>query len=300
MLLNVFANNILPPLLIVAAGFVLERTMGVDPRSLTRVTVYVFMPALIIGSLIDTKVAAGEFAQIALFVILYTGSMWGMGQVVTRLLRFDRRLSNAFLLSTLFGNCGNLGLAVVLFACGPEGLERALAFFVVSSLLTHTLAAYFASRGTASIGQSIANVFKLPMIYAAALALAVRVLGLGVPAALMRTIDLPRAGAIPLMQLLLGVQLAGTSRRLNLRFVGSATAVQQIAGPLIAVALGAAMGLGGLTRSVCIVQAGMPSAVNALIYAIQFGSHPEEVGGVVFCSTLSSAVTLTVLVALLG
>ncbi len=300
MLLSIFLNNILPPLLVMAVGYILERAIGVDVRSLSRVALYVFTPALIFGSLIESKVGGGEFGQIALFVVVFTAVMWIVGLGVARLLRFEQRQTNAFLLATLFSNCGNYGLAVVLFAFGQAGLERGLAYFVVSALMTHTFAAYFASRGAYSVRESIRNVLRLPLVYALAVGLAVRALGLTLPVPLMRAVDLPRAGAIPLMQLLLGVQLARISRRLDLRFVGSATAVQLVGSALVALGLTALLGLRGLARQVSVVEASMPTAVSTLALSIEFGSNPEEVGGVVFLSTLVSPVTLTLVLALVS
>ena len=299
MLLNIFVQNILPPLLVMAAGYLLERLVGVDPRALSRVALYVFTPALIFGSLVESKIGGNEFGQIALFVVTFMALMWVLGWLLTRALRFDEAQTNAFFLATLFSNCGNYGLAVVLFAFGQQGLERGLAYFVMSALLTHTFAAYFASRGKFSVGQSIRNVFRLPLVYALTIALAVRLLGLTVPDFILRAIDMPRAGAIPLLQLLLGVQLARISRRLNLRFVGSAAAVQLVGSPLVAFGLAALLGLHGLTRSASILEASMPAAVSTLALSIEFGSNPEEIGGVVFLSTLLSPLTLTLVLALL-
>ncbi len=300
MLLSIFANNILPPLLVMMAGFGLERAVGVDPRSLSRVALYVFTPALIFGSLLESKVGGAEFGQIALFVVAFMLIMWGVGLALARLLRFDQRQTNAFLLATLFSNCGNYGLAVILFAFGQAGLERGLAYFVVSALLTHTFAAYFASRGTYTVRQSIRNVFRLPLIYAVTVALLVRAVGFTPPSFLMRAVSLPQAGAIPLMQLLLGVQLASISRRLDLRFVSTAAGVQLVGSAAVAFGLAALMGLHGLTRSVAVVEASMPTAVTTLALSVEFGSNPEEVGGVVFLSTLVSPVTLTFVLAFLS
>jgi len=299
LLLSIFVNNILPPILVMAAGFLLERAVGVDPKALSRVALYVFTPALIFGSLVESKIGGGEFGQIALFVVVFMFVMWGVGLVASRLLRFDQRQTNAFLLATLFSNCGNYGLAVVLFAFGQAGLERALAYFAVSALLTHTFAAYFASRGAFSVGRSIRNVFRLPLIYAVAMALVVRAWGITLPGFILRAVSMPQAGAIPLMQLLLGVQLARISHKLDLRFVGSAATVQLVGSALMAFGLAAVLGLQGLTRQVAITEASMPAAVSILALSIEFGSNPEEVGGVVFLSTLLSPLTLTAVLALL-
>jgi predicted permease len=107
-------------------------------------------------------------------------------------------------------------------------------------------------------------------------------------------------GAIPVAQLLLGAQLARISRHVDLRFVGTAAAMRLLGAPALGLVLSAAMGMGGLARCVSVVQAGMPTAINTVAISIEFGSDLQEVGGVVFVSTLASAVTLTGLLALLG
>ncbi len=300
MLLDVFVDNIVPTLLVIAAGYLLDRLIGVDLRTLSRVAIYVFTPALIAGSMIDTDLAGGELGRIALFTLASIALAWLLSLAVIRLLRFDAQQANAFMLSTLFNNCGNYGLAVVYFAYGQAGLERGLVFFVTSALLTHTLAVYFASRGKFDARQSLLNIFRLPLVYALAAALLVRLLGITVPEPLMRAIDLPRAGAIPIMQLLLGAQLARTSRQVDVRFVGSAVAARLVGGAVTALGLSALMGLQGVARNAGVVQASMPTAVTVVALSIEFGSAAEQVGSVVFFSTLASALTLTLLIAFLG
>lgn len=52
------------------------------------------------------------------FELVLMALLWLVAWGVARLMRFDQRRTNLFLLSTLFGNCGNYGLAVVLYAFG--------------------------------------------------------------------------------------------------------------------------------------------------------------------------------------
>jgi malate permease and related proteins len=297
-LLSLFANDILPPLLVMAAGFVLERLVGIDPKAISRVALYILTPCLIFSSLMESKVGGGEFGQIALFVVTFTVLLWAVDWAVARLMRFDQKQTNAFMLATLFSNCGNYGLAVILFAFGQQGLERGLAYFVVSAILTHTLAAYFASRGNYSVKQSILNVFRLPLVYAVSLGLVLRLVGVSVPEPIMRAINLPRTAAIPMMQLLLGIQLARISKKLDLRFVGVSAAVGLVGSAALAFGLTHLLGMTGLTRGVSILEASMPTAVSTLALSIEFGSNPEDVGSVVFLTTLLSPITLTFVLAL--
>jgi predicted permease len=59
------------------------------------------------------------------------------------------------------------------------------------------------------------------------------------------------------------------------------------------------MGLEGVTRAVCIVEASMPTAVMATIVAVEFDTRPKLVTGIVFTSTLGSILSLTILLGIL-
>jgi len=59
-LIDTFANNIVPPLLVIAAGYLLDKTVGLDLRTLSRVCAYSFLPALAVGSLFEAQVPGGE------------------------------------------------------------------------------------------------------------------------------------------------------------------------------------------------------------------------------------------------
>jgi len=59
------------------------------------------------------------------------------------------------------------------------------------------------------------------------------------------------------------------------------------------------LGLTGVTRQVCVIQASMPTAVTTTILATEFEAEPQFVASVVFVSTLVSVITLTLLLALL-
>ena len=65
----------------------------------------------------------------------------------------------------------------------------------------------------------------------------------------------------------------------------------------IGVVVGLALGLSGVTLAVCLLQFAMPTAVTPVALAMEFGSDPEFVTGVIFVTTLASVVSLTILLA---
>ncbi len=299
MLLTILWNIILPVFVVIALGFIVQRVLALDVKPLSRVLFYVLSPCLVFSSLSVTPVGGSEAGRIAAFGVISFVIMglvvWG----VSRVMRLGRAMESAFLLVTLFVNAGNYGLPVNQFAFGDEGFARAMIYFVTSAVLTNTVGVYLASRGKASGLRAVSNVLKVPLVYAVAVALAVNWSRVSVPSPLFKATDLLGRAAVPLMLLLLGMQLARTSLTGNLRLITVATGLRLLLGPLVAFCVAGALQLAGLARQASITEFSMPTAVMALILALEFDLEPDFVTGTVFVSTMVSIVTLTVLLSVL-
>ncbi len=298
-IVRILTDIISPIFVLIGLGALLGRNTDLDVRSVSRLVLYVLSPALIFKSLSTSTLTSHDFWQIMGFAVVSTACVGLLSWVVARLGRFNRVEENAFLLTTCFINAGNYGIPLNLFAFGQAGLERAVIFFVASALMVNTAAVYFASRGRQSAWRSVTNIFKLPMVYAMALAFLIRDTGVVVPAPIMRPISMAGDAAIPLLLLVLGIELSRTKLDRELVRVAQATGVRLIGAAIIAIVLAAIFGLEGTTRQVCIVQASMPTAVMTIVLALEFDAAPRFVTSVVFATTLVSIVTLTLLLAYL-
>ncbi|MFN8535542.1 MAG: AEC family transporter [Dehalococcoidia bacterium] len=299
-MLSVFANIVLPVFIIVAIGFLLGRWRRVPPGPISQVVFYVFSPALSFSGLTGGTLAAEEALQIALFVVLLTVVMITLSWLVARLLRLDAPHTSAFLLSSVFMNAGNLGISISLFAFGEAGFQRAVAFFVVHSMLSGTLAVFLASRGTGSTREALLSMLRTPVSYAGAAGLAVLVWSLPVPLVVERVTSLLGAAAVPGMLVVLGLQLSDIRLGDQIPGIAAATGMRLVVGTAVAIALVQVLGLEGVTRQVMILQGAMPTAVFTVILASEFRAAPRFVTGVVLASTCGAIVTLTILATWLG
>lgn len=297
-LLNIAYNVVLPVFLCVGVGALIGRRYSPDPRVLSTLLIYLFTPFLVLDSLAHSALRADEIGQIGVVVVALALAMWAVGAALARGFRFDRKLESAFLLTVILINAGNYGIPVNTFAFGDAGGERALVYYVVSAVVANTLGVYVASRGSDSVRQSLMNVFKVPLPYAAILGLAINFGNVTLPVPVDRAVSLLGQAAVPGMLTLLGLQLARASVRGRLQPILLAAGSRLIVAPLIAVGIAAALGMTGLTRQVCIVQSGMPSAVMSGVLATEFGSDAEFTSAVIVVSTLASLATLSVLLAL--
>lgn len=290
-------NIIVPIFLIVGLAVLIDRRFAPDPRVFSRVVVYLFSPALVFSGIAGSDLQAEEIGLIAATAALSTLLVALVGWGLARLLRFNRRLESAFMLSVVLVNAGNYGLPLNEFAFGPAGLQRAIVFFVVTAVTANTAGVYLASRGTASVRRSLFNVLTVPLPYATVLGLILNVRDVTLPLPIERVVTLLGQAAVPCMLVILGLQLSRTAVKGRLGPILLATGVRLVIAPLIAFPTATLLGLSGLTWQVSVIEASMPTAVMGGVLATEFGSDAEFTTAVILVSTLLSMVTLSILLA---
>ncbi|MCS7173554.1 MAG: AEC family transporter [Armatimonadetes bacterium] len=289
---------VLPVALLTGLGAWLGRRRPVDVRSLSAVSMYLFSPALVFDSLLRSSSLAAHAFPLFLTVLLHFLGLLFAGLIAARFLKLDRPQTGAFLLPVVMYNAGNYGLPLNLLAFGEEGLRLALLVFVTTGTVGTFLGSLVAAWGAdGEVRRALRSVLELPVVYAATAALLALLLRWTPPEPVQRAVRLLAAGAIPLLLVTLGLQLAHPRTLRWSRPLGLVVLLRLVASPLLATGLAHLVGLEGLARRVVILQAAMPSAVNAFLYASEFRCDPGFVAGVVVATTLGSFATLTALLA---
>lgn len=294
-------NIVFPIMLIAATGYAARRSGLVsDSRTLSRITIYVFAPALVLNSVARSKLSSSDLASLIIYAIAVTLLLGVVSLALARVLRLDRLVTSAFLLSIMFVNAGNIGIPFNQFAFGQEGLARAAVYFVGSSLMSQTLAIFIASSGHRGARESLMAVLKMPLVYAAILGVILNRTGWVLPEPLDKALTIAAGAAVPTMLVMLGMELARIRLSDVERPVLIAAFVKLFIVPFIALGLAIVMGLQGLTRSVAVIEASMPAAVMSSLIAVEFEARPDFVTSVVVLTTLGGTVTLVLLLLFLG
>lgn len=296
-------SNVLLPVMIVAGlGALLASRMRIDQVTVSRLTMYLLIPALVLDVILRTPVRAAEAGQLALAFVLVMGLSLGLGALAG----LGRPAAERRSLSAASGiwNSGNMGLPIALFVFGDSGFDRATVVFLVSIVAMYIVGP--AIYGSASksgqrygVADILRSVFRLPTVWVALIAVALRVLNVPLPQGVTRGVALLAEATLPLVLLSLGLQLGAGGWPPLHRRVWLAGAARLIGGPLIALGVGSAVGLRSESLAVLVLSASMPTAVNALLIAQEYGGDSETVAGVVLVTTLGSVLTVAAVVALL-
>lgn len=298
-MIQAFVEVVSPIFIVVGVAVIAAHFLKPDVQTVSRLSIYVFTPFLLLDGISTSDLNADELWQITLVAVASSLAMAVIGWGIARLLCLERRAQSAFLLSVVLINCGNYGLPLMDFAYGEPGFQRGMVFFVMSVLVANTLGVFLASRGTASIRDSLVNILKVPMLYGLLLGLLLNFTGTALPLTLQRVVTLLGAAAVPSMLFVLGIQLTQTSVRGRIGPILAAAGTRLLIAPLVALGFVLLFGLTGLTGRVSILQASMPTAVMAGVFATEFDSDAEFTTAAILVSTLLSMVTLTGLLVLL-
>jgi predicted permease len=298
--LSIFVNVVLPVFLVAGLGFVFEKRFHPPIAPFNQLALFILMPSLIFQSLLPVDFRSEEPLRIAAFAFLLAATMLAVAFVIVRLARLDRETSSAFMLTAAFPNLGNYGLPVVLLAFGQPGLAVGTLLLAVQSVYSLTLAVVIASSSNTSIRGSLGQVFRQPILYAVAAALAFNLAHIELPQFIMSALALPAQAAIPVMLVVLGMNFAGTTRIVQPMLVAAAVVTRLVIGAVVGWLLVEALGIGGVARGVLIVGSAMPTAVFTILTATQFNARPRFVSDVVVAGTLLSIVTVTAVLAILS
>jgi len=290
---------ILPVFLVGGCGYIVGRSVRSEPTMLIKILFYLLGPALVFRSIYTSEISIGSAVSIGVFVLLLQVTMFGISHVVGRLRGWDGDTQDSGTLVLTFANCGNYGLPVLLFAFGEQAFAFGIVFVLISIMMHGTLGIGVASwHKGAPWYRGLTQVLKTPYLYAFLLAMLLRTMSVDLPLSIFRAVDLLATAAIPGQLLMLGIQLS----RVRLHHFGADSMLLSVMKltipPLLGWGLTLLLGIDGLLQSILIVEAGMPSAVNALILATNYRRNTELAATTVFVSTVLSLGTITLLLIL--
>ncbi|MET3657948.1 MULTISPECIES: AEC family transporter [Sporosarcina] len=294
---------ILPVFIIFSIGYIGQKFIGFDIKSISTAALYLMSPFLAFRTFYTNELTMDYF-YIVLFSLLLTTILLIVVWITAISMKATRSELSAMILGGVFMNSGNYGAPVVLFAFGAVGFDYAVIMMVFQSLLMNTVGIFFAAMGgeeKSTLRQSAQRVIRMPLMYAAFLGIGLQLVSVSIPTAVMEAVSLIADASIPTVMLVLGMQLAAISRkRVAYRYVSAVSIIRMVASPLIAVGILYFMPVNDLLKAVVIVQASMPAAANTTMLALQFGTEPDLVSFTTFFTTLISIITIPVILFFLG
>jgi predicted permease len=278
-----------PVFLLVAVGFLWIKA-GFEYRVefVTQLAMTIAIPSLVFMALMTTKIEPSALTLIVMAAILAHLGVLAFFWIWAAVMGLDRK---AYLPSLVFGNTGNVGLPLALFAFGPDALGYAVAVFAVSVVFVFTVGLWLVSGGGAPW-----KMLREPMLIATALGTLFLWQGWQTPVFVSNTLQLLGQMAIPLMLITLGVAVAripagGIGRAIWLSALKYAVCVG------VAVGVGLVLDLPEVALGVLVLQMATPSSVMSYLLAEKYGADSRVAAAVVMVSTVMAVGTIPLILA---
>ena len=290
LILTVF--QIVAPVFILAAiGFTWVKIgWSYEIEFVTRLAMTLSVPALIFVALMKANISADTLSNLflsSLIAYLFLALIfWITGKI------FKLNMAT-YWAPLIFGNTGNLGLPLAMFAFGEVGLGYAVVVFAVMAIGSFSIGVWMVSGGG-----SMNKVFKEPMVWATLLGALFLIQGWHTPKWATNTLELLGQMAIPLMLITLGVALA----RLRINLISRAiilSILKLCVSVGVAWIIGIYFELNDIAFAVLVMQIATPVAVTSYLLAQKYGADANEVAGLVIASTALSVFALPVLLGIL-
>ncbi|RRJ97749.1 AEC family transporter [Opitutaceae bacterium TAV4] len=303
--MHAILTSILPIFLIIALGAALQKygffRAGVVP-ALNRLAFFVGLPALIFSGLASAEHSGNEPVRLFLALVLATVLMAGLGWAGAWALRIPGATQGTFVQGVFRGNGAFVGLPVLVAL--PQ-VSPTVAMLVIAPLMivynVLAVSALLASQhgmGRGVVKALVLGIVQNPIILASVAGGLFYLSGLTCPAPVLGTLRLIAGMVVPVSLICIGSALVTLPLRGNLRLSVLSALGKAWVCPLLGYGVARLLGVEGNDLTVMLVYMAAPTAIMSYTMVQQLGGDEAMAAGTIVLSTLASAVSLGVIVAL--
>ncbi|WNS78711.1 AEC family transporter [Domibacillus sp. DTU_2020_1001157_1_SI_ALB_TIR_016] len=291
---------IVPISIPVICGALLKYFKDLETRPLITIYLYFLSPAIILDTLTTAEISFDDVYKTVTYCILNLLVLCLAAKILGKLIKLPSSENAALTMVSTLTNSVNYGLPPVLLAFGSSGLDKASVYVVTQMILVNTIGVYFAARSQFSIINAAKAIFSLPAIYAALLAIFLRLNEFHFPNAIANGISMVSLAYSPIVLAILGAQMMSVKfNKLNRNEESafwSGLFIRLILSPFIALFCLYILNIESTLFLVLFILSCMPVAVNAGVLAEKFNSSSNIVANCILWTTLASFIILPILI----
>jgi predicted permease len=287
-------NIILPTFIVILIGFLFGRARRVDMSAVVDIALYIGLPALVFTSMLKKQIVLEDAMKVWASALII---MIGCGVVAWIIFRLLKKEHSGLYIPISIMNTVNIPFPIIYLAFGTEGLFAATLFYIPNALLVFTLGVYIASNKHWK--ESVKEIFKVPLIYAAILGVLCNLLRIEVPDIIVSPLNFIGLMALPLILITLGYSLS-TIKIASFPTTLLASFLRMGVGIVLGIFMVHLFDLSGILRSVVILNSAMPAAVLSSVLATKYDNEADLVSSVVFVTTVISLITIPLLLTILS
>ncbi|MCD2334501.1 MULTISPECIES: AEC family transporter [Bacillus cereus group] len=298
MFVFIILDVILPILILMLIGAILQRKFQFNLKQLSTLITYCLMPAAVFVNIYDISIETGLLLQIIYYLMLYSLSLIIVSHFISKTLKLEKGESAALKNSISLMNSGNYGLPVsqLIFSHNPVGVSIQIFIVIFQNLLTYSYGIYNLLSATKTIGGIIQSFLRLPVFHALVLGVLFQSFKIQIPNSILLPLNQLANGFVAIALILLGAQLSNIKLNFFHRVITWALIGRLLMGPLLALAVIYILNIDGIVAQSLFIASSFPTSRNTSTIAMEYQIEPELHAQIVLFSTLFSIITVTVVI----
>lgn len=254
----------------------------IDDRTITLLSVYFLQIFLTFWGLLKRPIDTALIAAPVLYLVIALASLLIMIPLA-RILFSDQKERSIATVAALIGNTGNLGIPLGIALFGEESIPYTTLINLINVFVVYTIGVFYYSRGEFSVRDSLLNIVKLPVLWAAMVAIALNLGGYHPSEAIDKTLMMGAYASMTMQLVLFGIYLYGTKlSQVNLKLSLWVNATKFLLIPGIAFAVLENIDMEATVKGILFLEVIVPLAVANVNLASLYNCAPRTVTVEVF------------------
>ncbi|SDA72142.1 AEC family transporter [Methanobrevibacter millerae] len=292
---------ILIPALMILFGYFLKYISFIeqsDRELLSKIVLYVALPSLIFINLHDATVTM-DMLSLPVIGLCTSLILFGIAFIYCKVRNYSKRTTWTILMAASIMNTGFIGYPVSMGVFGNEGLLNAIFFDLSTTIMVIAYGVLLAKEFGGEKPDIIKNILKFTPLWAVIFALIFNFFNIPIPYVAESILTYFGQATIPLIMLCMGLSLEFTNIGQNLSDSLVVSVIKLIFAPAIVFFMMMFLNIKGMAFNIGILEAGMSTAMNALVLSIEYDLDSDLMSSLIFTNVILSVFTLTAIITLL-
>ena len=259
----------------------------IDDKTITLINVYFLQVFLTFWGLlirpIDVTLLYAPSIYLAIVAIVIL-----IAAFVAKLLFENKKEYSIATVAAIIGNTGNLGIPINIAIFGEESIPYTTVVNLVNVFVVYTIGVYYYSRGTFDTKTSLMNIVKLPILWAAFIAIFLSIYEVQIHSSIMNMLMMGAYASMTMQLFLFGIYLYGTKiKEISKTLLIWVLAFKFILLPLVAFIVLVNLELDPMIKGIIFIELMMPLAVANVNLASLYDCSPRVVTALVFISSVA-------------
>ena len=288
LLLSIF-YSVISVYIFILLGYFTKRFFKekIDDKTITILNVYILQVFLTFWGLLIKPIDFSLFKAPAIYLSIVFFSVFITALIAKKLFN-DKKEYSIATIAAVIGNTGNLGIPLNIAIFGEESIPYTTIINLMNVFVVYTLGVYFYSRGSFDAKTSFKNIFKLPILWAATIAITLSLNGFTPSKVILDTLMMGAYASMTMQLILFGIYLYETSiKDLSKKLISWVMGFKFLFLPLITFFVLKFIDMDKTIKGVLFIELIMPLAVANVNLASLYECKPKVVSSLVLISSLA-------------